>query len=153
MPFPFIAAMLLATAVGTGVQIKGQIDQAKASKKAEGLRQRQANLEASRARRSAIRESIIARSQALSNATGSGASFGSGIKGAVGGIQTQTANNLLGINQGQQIGNGIFQANRDIASGQQLSSIGQGIQSLAQTGMNYFGPNGAGTRVRTYGAG
>jgi len=147
MAFPFLALALAATAVGVGVQVKGQRDAAKASRRSEALRKRQADLESSRERRKVVRQAVIARSQALSGATAQGSQGGSGLQGTMGHISSQSSSNLLGINQGQEIGAGIFKANSDIASGQSMSALGSGISSLGQMGVSNFSPGGAGTRL------
>jgi hypothetical protein len=127
-----IAPALSAAAglVGTGISAYGAYQQAKGSKQAEALRLRQQNLEATRARRQTVRQAIIARSTALSNATSQNAAEGSGAAGGQGSIASQAASNIQGINQGQSIGMQMFQANARIAGGQTLQSIGSGIQGF-----------------------
>jgi hypothetical protein len=124
--------------VGAGLSAFGAIQQAKGAKRAEALRQRQMNLQAARERRTTIRQSIIQRSQALNAAAASGVQ-GSGIEGGLGSIQSQTASNVQGINQGQELGNSMFSANRTISSGQTLSSIGAGVSSFGDFVTNNFG--------------
>ena len=65
--------------VGGVVSALGSIGQAKASKKAEALRQQQMNLEAVRKQREMVREGIVARASATSNAVSQGAGEGSGL--------------------------------------------------------------------------
>ena len=151
MAFPLLQVAFLAlSAYGVHKSIEGQKEVAKASKKQERLRKKQADLEANREKRKSIREAIIARSQALSSATNQGAQFGSGLQGGFAQIQGQNANNLLGINQGQELSTQMFSLNRDIASGQQKTSTGQGYTSLGQMGMDAFGSDGSGTRLLKY---
>lgn len=151
MPFPFLTALLFATAaVGVGVQVKAGRDQAKASKRAEGLRKRQADLESNRNKRKSIRESLVARSTALSGAVAQGAQGGSGLQGGYAQITQQLGNNILGVNQGSEIGAGIFQANSDVATAQGKAALGSGISSISQMGLSQFGGSGAGNRVGSY---
>lgn len=123
--------------VGTGLSIYGQLKQQKGLKKAEALRLRQQNLEASRARRQTVRQAIIARATALSNATSQNAGESSGAAGGQGSIAAQAGSNIQGVNQGQSIGLDMFKANAMISSGQTLSSIGSGVQGLG----NYLANN------------
>lgn len=120
----------LAGIVGTGVSVVGQFQQQAAMKKAEQIRSRQMSLEAMRAQRQALREAQIARAAALSNATAQGAGGGSGIQGGMAQIAGQQNTNILGINQGLSLGQGMFAANRQLAAGQTMSSIGSGIQNF-----------------------
>lgn len=116
--------------VGTGISAYGAHKQARGLERAEKLRLRQSNLEASRARRNTVRQAIVARAQALSNATAQGAAESTGLAGGQAQIQGQAASNIQGINQGQSIGYDMFQANRQISSGQTLQSIGSGISGF-----------------------
>ena len=120
----------LAGIVGTGVSAVGQFQQQAAMKKAEKIRSRQMSLEAMRAQRQTLREAQIARAAALSNATAQGAGGGSGIQGGMAQIAGQQNTNILGINQGLSLGQGMFAANRQLAAGQTMSSIGSGIQNF-----------------------
>lgn len=121
---------LAATAVGTVTQVNAANQAAKASQRAERLRERQMELESNRQRRQIVRNMIRARAQALATTTAQGASGGSALGGAYGQIGQQAGENLVGVNQGQQIGAGIFQANRDIAGAEALAAFGGGISSL-----------------------
>lgn len=126
-----VAALVAATSLaGAGLGFYGQQKQAKAQKKAERLRQRQMDLEASRRRRSIIREATIARANALSGATAGNAQYGSGLQGGYGQINNQATQNIQATNQSQEIGAGIFAANRQYAEGAQIANLGQGISSL-----------------------
>lgn len=126
--FSTIAAV--AGIVGVGVQAYGAYQQSQGNKKAEALRLRQQNLESARARRSTIRQAIIARSQALSSGTAQGAEGSSGLAGGLGQVQAQAGSNIQGINQGQSIGYQMFQANSQISSGQTMQSVGQGLSGF-----------------------
>ena len=126
-----IAGIGLAVGVaGTAAQVVGSSQQAAAAKRAENLRERQMNLEAARQRRQVIRNSLRARSMALTSATAQGAQSGSGLQGGFGQIGQQTGENIQGVNQGTEIGAGIFAANRDSAGVSSLVSFGQGLGSL-----------------------
>jgi hypothetical protein len=116
--------------VGTVLSTIGAMKQAAASKKAEKLRQRQMQLEAVRKRREIVREAVVARATALSNATAQGANEGSGLQGGYGQITSQETRNKAALSQDVAIGNGIFKANQQYASGGMLSAFGGGIQNL-----------------------
>lgn len=134
---PFIAAIGIGlTILGTGAQVAGSMQATRASKRAEDLRERQMNLDAARQRRQIIRESIMARSTSVSNATSQGAQDSSGLSGAIAQVSGDRARGIQYTGQSQSIGAGIFQANRQIAGGQGLSSIGSGISSLGSMFMS-----------------
>lgn len=127
----WLAALgLVAGLAGTVVQMAGANAQAQASKRAEKLRETQMNLESARQKRQIIRNALRARSMALVNATGQGASSGSGLQGGYGQISQGTNENLQGVNQGQTIGAGIFKANRDSFDASNMVSFGGGLTSL-----------------------
>ncbi len=114
-------------ALGTGVQVVGQFKAQAAAKRAEALREQQMKLDATR---QIIREGIVARANAVSNATNQGAQGGSGLQGGIAQITSRANQGLVGVAQNEAIGSAMFDANADIASGQTLSSIGSGIGSL-----------------------
>lgn len=117
--------------IGTGVSAIGQFQAMRSAKKAEALREQQMNIEAMRARRQTVRQAIVARAQSLNTSEAQGAGGSSGQLGGVYGVQSQAASNIQGINQSQQISQGIFQANRGIAAGQSLSGFGQSLQGFS----------------------
>lgn len=121
-----------ASLIGTGIQAYGSMQAAKGAERAEALRQRQMNLQAEREKRNTIRQSMVARAQALAQGTAQGATGSSGLAGGLGQISAQGASNLQGIAQGQEIGNQMFDANRQISRGQTMQSIGGGFQQLGQ---------------------
>ncbi len=115
---------------GTGFQVMGQFKAQAAAKRAEALREQQMKLDATRQRRQIIREGIVARANAVSNATNQGAQGGSGLQGGIAQITSRANQGLVGVAQNEAIGSAMFDANADIASGQTLSSIGSGLSSL-----------------------
>ena len=121
----------LASVAGTAVGIAGTLMSHSAQKKAEKLREKQMNLEAMRQTRGVVREANRQRAVALSVSTAQGSQLGSGLAGAKGQIAGQANSTTLGINQGQEIGAGIFAANRADAAGRMISGMGSGLSSLA----------------------
>jgi hypothetical protein len=131
-------------AVGAVMQYQGQRRQAeaqergiRAQQRAEASRQRQMEIESQRRRREIIRQGVLARSQATAAAVSSGAQFGSGLPGALGGITNQQAFNTQGVESASQIGGDIFAANqqtlsarRDEARAGGQIAMGSGISSL-----------------------
>lgn len=117
-------------AAGTVTSVNAANASADASKKAEQLRKRQMELESIRQRRSAIRNSLRARSMSLTNATAQGAAGGSGLQGGYGQIGQQTGENITGVNNAEEIGAGIFNANAASASAGALAAFGSGLSSL-----------------------
>lgn len=141
-----IGAVGLAASVAGGVtSFVGQQKQAAASRRAERLRERQMKLEADRKRREQIRQMLISQGMISNNAANSGVGLGSsGVLGGSAAVGTNTAFNNLGVDQGVDIGAGIFQANRDIASAGGTVAAGQGLQSL---GGQLFSSSTEGGRV------
>lgn len=125
------------TAIGGIVSAIGSMKQAKASAKAEKLRQRQMNLEAMRKKREIVREGVRARAEALSNATAQGGAEGTGLQGGIAQITAQTNRNVLANEQDRIIGNKVFKANRQYAAAGGLMALGQGISSLGSAFGNY----------------
>lgn len=119
--------------VGTVVGFIGQRKAAKAAKKADRLRERQMNLEAMRKKRELIREGIVARATAVSNATNQGAGEGSGLAGGLAQITGAQNRNTTAVSQDLSIGGGIFSANRQAAKGDALVSLGSGISSIGNS--------------------
>lgn len=146
MAFPLLIPLigLAIAAIGTGVAVKGQMDVAEATQDAEKLRKKQMNLDAMRRRREIARQAILARSQALSNATAQGAGEGSGLQGGYGQISGEAGRATLETNQSQTIGSGIFDANARAAKGEGITAIGGGLRSL--------GGDIAGSSGRIFGA-
>lgn len=85
---------------------------------ADTIRQQAATLDATRQKREAIRNGIVARAQSLTAATNQGASApgSSAIKQSDASISGQTDTNLLGITQNQDVGNKLYAINQDITS-------------------------------------
>lgn len=135
---------------GTAMQVSAASQAADASKRAERLRERQMNLESNRQRLAAIRASLRARSAALTSATAQGAASGSGLQGGYGQIGQATGENIVGVNQAQEIGAGIFTANRDSATAQSLVAFGGGLSSLGGSLIDNSATIG---RVATYASG
>lgn len=117
-------------AVGTFVQMDAAQKQSQASIKAEELRKKQMDLENARQRRGVIRQALRARSAGLLVGADQGASGGSGVAGALGGISSQATGNLQGLNQSYELGQGMFAANSDMANAGALASFGGGLSSF-----------------------
>lgn len=127
-----IGAVGLAASVGgTAVSYIGQKKQAGASARAERLRKQQMFLESARKRREQIRQMLISQGMIANNAANSG--VGQGSSGVVGGSQaiaSNTAFNNVGVDQGTDIGAGIFDANEQFAQAGSTAALGQGIGNL-----------------------
>lgn len=120
------AVTAVASIAGGYLQYKGQKEQTAALQRAERLRERQMNLQAQRERRDAIRQAMAARATALATATTQGASAAgsSALGGAYGQIQGEAGRQVLAVNQNQEIGKGIFKANRAYSQGTLTSGMG-----------------------------
>lgn len=115
-------------------QMQAQEKMVKAQQRAEKLREQQMNLQATRERREVIRNAILARSTALATTTAQGASSSgsSALGGAYGQIAGDANRQTLAINQNQNIGSGIFAANRQYFAGTQQMGVGQAITGAGQ---------------------
>jgi hypothetical protein len=111
-------------AQAAALQTQQQLLQINTQKTAIGLQQQQddlrrvaANLDASRRSREEIRKGISARAQATAAAINQGAGDrgSSALGGAEGTISGRIGTNLMGVFQNQQIGNKIFDLNKDIS--------------------------------------
>lgn len=142
-------AGLAVAAVGAGVSYYGATQQAAAQgealalqKQQDALRNKQMNLDAMRRQREIVRQSVAARSVALSNSTAQNAQGGSGLQGGYGQISGRTNVNALGISQNQDIGNqmfglnaGVYDAYRSAAYAGSIASLGSGLTSLGGMAM------------------
>jgi hypothetical protein len=143
------AIALGSLAVGGATAIKGSIDKQEASKaaarasqeysaasqRAESLRRTQMELDAARKRRDIIRQTIVARSTATSNANYSGSLYGSGLQGGLSQISQEGNSQLVSLGQNLAIGRGIFDANADASAAQYAGNI---AQSNAQSANSMF---------------
>lgn len=118
------------SAVGTFTQMNAAKKQAAASQRAEALREKQMNLENQRQRRGVIRQALRARSAGLIVGSEQGASAGSGVAGALAGVTAGAASNMQGLQQSYELGQGMFQANSQIAQAGAQASFGAGLSSL-----------------------
>ena len=117
--------------VGGVIQAVGAMKQAKASEKAEKARQRMMQLEAMRKRRELIREGVVARATATSNASAQGAGEGTALQGGIAQITNQQNRNVNASFQDESLGNKVFSANRAYAKAGGMIALGGGISSLA----------------------
>jgi hypothetical protein len=145
-------ASATAAVVGAGTAIYGMAQQKKASeqqaayqsqaidaqKRAEASRKQAMDLDANRRRREMVRNQIAANAQAQTVATNQGAGLGSGLPGAYGGISGRSGVNELGVNQNQQIGGEIFDAN-SAASDAYRGAAMAGSRASTAAGMTSLG--------------
>lgn len=127
-------AGLAAQGVSAWGQKKERQNVTEASIRAEDLREQQMNLEAQRLTRQKIREAQVANSLSLARSVNQGAGVGSSaLFGAYGQTQGELGRSLVGIRENQDIGAGIFDANRDIAQGQGQIAMWEGFGKLGTT--------------------
>lgn len=132
--FGVIAAIGLAVRVVGGiVQARGARKQYQGQSKIEDARNEQMQLEARRLRREQIRQGIMARSVATSNAVNQGAQYGTGLAGGQAQIFGQTNRNLEDITQNEAIGSRIFDLNKQVGQAQTTQYIGSGLSSLGDS--------------------
>lgn len=126
-------AGLAATLVGTGTQVYGQTQQTAATKKAEDLRQQQMEFNQQREQRQIVRKAQAARATAVSNAVGAGAEYGSGLQGGEAQITSDAGAQRVAGRTNLSIGEGLFEANKQLAEAKATSSIGSAVSSLGNT--------------------
>jgi len=117
--------------VGSVLGFIGMQKQEAATEKAEDARKQQMNLDVQRKRREALRQAMLARSVALSNATNQGAQFGSGLAGGLAQITSAGNRNVNALNQDKQLGNTIFDANKEYAQGGMLAGFGSSLSNAS----------------------
>jgi hypothetical protein len=112
-----------------------QKKQAGLERQNEATRQNQMNLDAMRKKRDLIRQAQVASAQSAAVAGAQGAQESSGADGALAAISGQAGVNTLGINQNQEMGNSIFENNKQKATSMGISS---GLAGAA-SGMSSLG--------------
>jgi hypothetical protein len=107
---------------------------AKAQQRGVEAQRQQAQSQANRSRRQAIRQNLIARAQLQNQATAAGVSGGSGFSGGLSSATSQFGANLgfSGVQQGLQ--NNIFQAQSQAIKYQGRASAFSALSSLAFKG-------------------
>lgn len=118
------------SAIGTVTSMAGSFITYSGQQQAEKRREMQMELEASRGRREQIRKAQAARASATATAYNQGAGYTSALSGGIAQITNEAGRNVAAINQDEQIGKGIFDANRKASFGQMVSATGSGISSL-----------------------
>lgn len=130
-----IETLLIATAVaGTAATVASTVQSNKASRAASAAsaaQQRQAQVQATRERRSAIRQNILARAQLSNRATIAGVSDSSGYAGGLGSAASQFGANLGFSGQMSGLTNQIFSLQQSQIRAQGLSQLYGGIGQVA----------------------
>lgn len=121
----------VAAVVGAGAAVAGTVLSARASAKASKIQKQQRNLQASRRRRSAIREARIARGQVVNTAALTGVSGSSAEAGATSAISSQLSSNLSFLDQQVGLGNQIAGAQSSANIFGSISRIGTSIFQAA----------------------
>ena len=142
MPVIVGLGLAIAGTVGGFISQQRQADAQRqalaAQQQAEAERKKAMDLDAARRKRDIIRQSIAARSTALAVTTNQGASLGSGLPGAYGGISGRTNVNELGVNQNQEIGASVFAAN-NASSSAYRSAAAYGSSAALYGGLSSLG--------------
>ena len=128
------AGPVAAALLGGGMVLSayGQYGQYKAQRKADALRQRQVQLEATRLRREQLRKAQVARAQATSRAYNQGAGESSALSGGQSQITAQGNRQVTAINQDADLSAGLFKTNTQYAKAGAIVSVGEGIQEVGQ---------------------
>ena len=129
------AGPVAAALIGGGMVVSayGQYGQYKAQRKADALRQRQVQLEATRLKREQLRKAQVARAQATARAYNQGAGESSALAGGLSQITGQTGRAVTAINQDAKLSEGLFNINSEYAKAGAISNIGEGITSIGNT--------------------
>lgn len=137
------AASIGGTIMGAMGQMTMAKEQKEATTKAENAREAQMMLDASRRRRQAFRESLLARSTALTVGTAQGAGQGSSVAGAMAQATATGQQNQQTTNAAADLGSQVFQANREYAAatakGQSRMAMGSALSSLGGMMMSQNG--------------
>lgn len=120
-----------ATVLGTVINVVGMQKMEAAQEKAEKAREQQMNLDMQRKRREAMRQAVLARATALTNATNQGAQNSSALQGGLAQITGSEYRNVNALKQDQILGKEVFAANRDYAYGQMIAGFGQSITNAS----------------------
>jgi hypothetical protein len=143
---PITAFTAATQVVGLGMSILGGTSAASDAKQAAGITSNIAGLEgdlegqrhtamelsASRQSLEILRQNQRTRSQAINNATAQGAQKGSGLQGGLAQIEDQGLFNLAGVNQNVEIGDKMFDINKQITNQKQQLAQVQGQQATDQ---------------------
>ena len=136
----FVASVLgvLVSAFGTIAQMSAASKQAKAMKDAERARKRQMELDAMRQRRKIIRDSVVQRSKVRAAAASGGMLESSPVQGSLGSITAISAGNVHAVNQSEQLGRQVFDANMRAIDAQEDAAMASGFMSLAGSFGKFF---------------
>lgn len=121
------------SAAGTAAQVIQQQEVTKQSKKAEGLRKAQVELDAARKRRQEIRRLLQERGRVINAGAVQGALDSSPVIGGAGSAVSNAGSNIEAIDQAQGISNKLFETNERISDARGRSAIGQGLQSFGSS--------------------
>lgn len=129
------AGPVAAALIGGGMVVSayGQYGQYKTQRKADALRQRQVQLEATRLKREQLRKAQVARAQATARAYNQGAGESSALAGGLSQITGQTGRAVQAINQDAKLSEGLFNINTEYAKAGAITNIGEGITSVGNT--------------------
>jgi len=130
---------LAASVIGTGVSVYGQMKATEAANKRARLQERMEQMRAKRAMAKEMRERALLQSQSIARGYAQGAGGSSSLYGATSNIASQSASNVLGINQGLSFSRQTTQLNTQIANAEMISNLGSGLSSLGGTAMSVAG--------------
>lgn len=121
---------LVAAVGGTGYSAYSGNKAAQQSRKAEGLRQQQMNLDSAMKQREIFRKTQLSQATARARATQSGTQFGSGLQGGLAEIAQRGGEDTNYNFQSTQIGNDLFQTNARQTQYKSNQETGQGVANL-----------------------
>lgn len=124
-------------------QQRAQERMARLQEQQNELAQRRAMLEAARKRRALIRQTQIARADALSAGANQGALGSSGVEGGMASVAGQGAFNVSGVNQGVQFGQALY------SLGTQMSAANAAAASAASRAASFGGLSSLGGALVT----
>lgn len=130
---PVTAIALTAMVIGTGVSTYSSVEASSNAKKAEQMKQRQAEVAAQRERTQQIRQARIKRAQILQSAANQGASDSSSAVSGASGVMSQAYGNIQYINDQEMLGKSVSSAQQKIYDNQGDAALGQGISAIGGT--------------------
>lgn len=154
---------MMTAAIGLGMSAFGAVGAASSAQQISGIQQKKfadqeqqdvirqnaMNINTRRNQMEVLRNNQRSRSLALNNATSQGAQFGSGLQGGYGGIQGQSGNNLLNMDQNYQLNTNMFAVQGDInkqdialSQAQSSQATSNAIGGFGKSVLGLMGPVG-----------
>tara|TARA_R110002012_G_scaffold146918_1_gene305250 strand:+ start:89 stop:568 length:480 start_codon:yes stop_codon:yes gene_type:complete len=134
---PFAIIALVSAIASTGMQIKGQKDQAEAQEEANEVASAQETIDDLNTKRKSVKEARVARARLQQQANATGTSGSSGEQGALAGLQTQLGAGMARMDGQANTANALTNINQTLADKnmftQTMGALAGGIGSAASS--------------------